>query len=340
MISTAMPSSRCRSLSSCEDLRLDRHVERRRRLVGDQQRRAADQRHRDHRALPQAAGKLERVACRSARAGSGKPTSRSISAVCAHRLRRFDRVVQEQRLARSGRRSCAAATARASAPGRSSRCARRGSRGMPRRRGSSAREVDRRPRSTPDRRTGSGRCVMWPVARQDAHDRLAITDLPEPDSPTSATVVPGRMRKLTPSTARTVVSWTRNSIARSRTVSRSLMPAPSTAIRRRCVGPGAIRCRRPNSSAATGAMFSPFCTAAAAARRAMSTNPSSAESGGSCAPSGPRALEGQLHPAARPVDARRIVVEPDGLELRPRPTCAGAWCRTRHVARLRQHRRR
>ena len=61
MISTAMPSSACRSSISLQDLRLDRDVERRRRLVGDQQRRAADQRHGDHRALAQAAGKLERI---------------------------------------------------------------------------------------------------------------------------------------------------------------------------------------------------------------------------------------------------------------------------------------
>ncbi len=38
-----------------QDLRLDRHVERGRRLVGDQKRRLADQRHRDHRALAHAA---------------------------------------------------------------------------------------------------------------------------------------------------------------------------------------------------------------------------------------------------------------------------------------------
>ena len=44
-----------------EDLRLDRHVERRRRLVRDQQLRVAGQRHRDHRPLPHAAGELVRV---------------------------------------------------------------------------------------------------------------------------------------------------------------------------------------------------------------------------------------------------------------------------------------
>ena len=44
-----------------EDLRLDRHVQRRRRLVGDQQPRARRQRHRDHHALAHAAGHFVRI---------------------------------------------------------------------------------------------------------------------------------------------------------------------------------------------------------------------------------------------------------------------------------------
>jgi hypothetical protein len=44
-----------RLLQHLEDLRLDRHVERRSRLVGDQQRGLVGNRHRDHRALPHAA---------------------------------------------------------------------------------------------------------------------------------------------------------------------------------------------------------------------------------------------------------------------------------------------
>ena len=44
-----------------QDLRLDGDVERRRRLVGDQQRRPADQRHGDHGALAHAARQLERI---------------------------------------------------------------------------------------------------------------------------------------------------------------------------------------------------------------------------------------------------------------------------------------
>ena len=45
-----------------QDLGLDRHVERRRRLVGDEDPRVAGQRHRDHRPLAHAAGELVRIA--------------------------------------------------------------------------------------------------------------------------------------------------------------------------------------------------------------------------------------------------------------------------------------
>jgi hypothetical protein len=44
-----------------QDLRLGRDVERRRRFVGDQQRRLECQGHRDHHPLPLATGELERV---------------------------------------------------------------------------------------------------------------------------------------------------------------------------------------------------------------------------------------------------------------------------------------
>ena len=50
-----------------EDLRLDRHVERRGRLVGEQELRVAGQRHRDHHALAHAAGELVRVVVEAAR---------------------------------------------------------------------------------------------------------------------------------------------------------------------------------------------------------------------------------------------------------------------------------
>ena len=48
-------------LDEAQDLRLDGDVERGGRLVGDQQRRPADQRHGDHGALAQAARQFERI---------------------------------------------------------------------------------------------------------------------------------------------------------------------------------------------------------------------------------------------------------------------------------------
>ena len=56
-----MPSSSCKALDELEDLRLDRDVERGRRLVGDQQLRLAGQRHGDHHALAHAAGEAVRI---------------------------------------------------------------------------------------------------------------------------------------------------------------------------------------------------------------------------------------------------------------------------------------
>ena len=53
--------SSCTVLQHLEHLRLDRHVQRGRRLVGDQQRRRVRDRHRDHRALPHAARELVRI---------------------------------------------------------------------------------------------------------------------------------------------------------------------------------------------------------------------------------------------------------------------------------------
>ena len=57
----ALPNSLLEALHQVEDLRLRRHVERGRRLVGDQQVGVVDERHRDHHALAHAAGELVRV---------------------------------------------------------------------------------------------------------------------------------------------------------------------------------------------------------------------------------------------------------------------------------------
>ena len=61
MSSMAMPRRCLRSSEQFDDLRLDRHVERGGRFVGDEQLGLRRQRHRDHHALLHAAGKLVRI---------------------------------------------------------------------------------------------------------------------------------------------------------------------------------------------------------------------------------------------------------------------------------------
>ena len=62
-----------------KDLRLDRDVERGRRLVGDDQRRAVQQRDRDRDALAHAAGELVRIGVEPARRRRECPTVASAS---------------------------------------------------------------------------------------------------------------------------------------------------------------------------------------------------------------------------------------------------------------------
>ena len=123
----ALPKSSCSLSHQLEDLRLRRHVERRRRLVGDQQVGVVDERHRDHHALAHAARELVRVVVDPA-----------LGARDADRLQQLERA-RPARLAstrpggggsprRAARRSCAPGSATSSDPGRSSRCRCRGSR--------------------------------------------------------------------------------------------------------------------------------------------------------------------------------------------------------------------
>ncbi len=69
-----MPSSRLQLAQQLEDLRLDGDVERRRRLVGDQQLGLAGERHGDHHPLAHAARELVRVVVAAPLAASGMPT--------------------------------------------------------------------------------------------------------------------------------------------------------------------------------------------------------------------------------------------------------------------------
>ena len=85
------------AVEQLEDLRLDGHVERRRRLVGDQQLRVVDQPHRDHHALAHAAGELVRVAVdAAARLGDADQAEHLDGAV--ERLRLADVAVRADRL--------------------------------------------------------------------------------------------------------------------------------------------------------------------------------------------------------------------------------------------------
>ena len=75
-------------LDQLEDLRLHRHVERGRRLVGDQDRRPVHERHRDHRPLAHAAGELVRKVPRAiGRAAGCRPREQLDGLLAAPRLR-------------------------------------------------------------------------------------------------------------------------------------------------------------------------------------------------------------------------------------------------------------
>ena len=84
---TAAPVRLLQLQHQVEDLRLDGDVERGGRLVGDQQRRIAGQRHGDHHALAHAAGELVRIVVERGARRRGCCTSRSISTRALARLR-------------------------------------------------------------------------------------------------------------------------------------------------------------------------------------------------------------------------------------------------------------
>ncbi len=110
-----------------QHLHLHGRVERRRRLVGEQQARLARQRHRDHRALPQAARQFVRVGVEPALRGRDAHEVEQLQRPGARRQRGRPRY-GGARPRRSAVRSCRPDRARSSAPGRSSRQGRRESR--------------------------------------------------------------------------------------------------------------------------------------------------------------------------------------------------------------------
>ncbi len=86
---SAVPSSRDEMAHLGEDLRLDRDVERGRRLVGDDHRRAVQERDRDRDALAHAAGELVRIGVEPARrVGNARPSRAPRSSVPGRRFAR------------------------------------------------------------------------------------------------------------------------------------------------------------------------------------------------------------------------------------------------------------
>ena len=105
-----------------EDLRLHRHVERGRRLVGDQQLRLVRERHRDHRALAHAARELVRIGCRRAPTAPGSRPCREARSRGRARACLRDLAVRPDRLDELRSRPCRTGAATTAGPGRSSRC--------------------------------------------------------------------------------------------------------------------------------------------------------------------------------------------------------------------------
>ena len=180
---TASPRSRCRSVEQAQHLRLHHHVERGRRLVGDQQPRLARERERDQHALALAAGELVRVvgaraapAARPARAArrracdtSRRRAPRACSSIASpiwspdalHRVERVQRALEDDRQLGPAHR--------AQPPGLHRRA-------RPRRRAA--------PRPSPPCPRGSSRSSA-----------PASVDLPQPDSPARPSVSPDVERR-------------------------------------------------------------------------------------------------------------------------------------------------
>ena len=177
-----MPVSACSLPHQREDLRLDRHVERRGRLVGDQQRRLAGHRQRDHHALAHAARELVRILAQALRRGrnlhqlehaqrlrsraaarSRPLCSRSDSAICSPMVNTGFRLVI------GSWKIIAISLPR-----------------IARMRGSGRLEqIDASDRRASTNRTSPLDDASGPCAAAGASRVRLVTDLPEPDSPTT-----------------------------------------------------------------------------------------------------------------------------------------------------------
>jgi hypothetical protein len=178
-----------------EDLRLNRHVERRRRLVGDEEFGLARQRHRDHHALAHPAGELVRDSRARAARASGMPTSVEHADAVLARLRRqwpSGAAVASVSWRRPGRTGLS----ESSGPGRSWRS---GVPHAPAGASSDAQQSPHRRTRSPDaiRPGGAARAAGW--RGRDRSCRI-------PTPPRSRASRRARQSKLTPSTARAVPS--------------------------------------------------------------------------------------------------------------------------------------
>ena len=172
-----------------DDLLLDRHVEGGRRLVGDEHLGAQGQRHGDDDTLAHPAGELVGIRPRGPSGTRDADLGEHLDRAVVGLARATSRGRAAPR--RSGRRRASAGSATSSGPGTPSPSRRRvplGGRPRP----SPARRG--RPRSTGPATISAGGTGCSPIT-----DSI-VSDFPQPDSPTRATVSPAPTSKLTSST--------------------------------------------------------------------------------------------------------------------------------------------
>ena len=189
-------------LDQLEDLRLDGHVQRRRRLVGDQQLAARWPAPSRSSRAGACRPRTRAGSCRARCAASGMPTSSSISTARSRAAPSSSRRCASGTPRRSACPPCRRGAATTAGPGRSS----------PRRCRAARAAVARPSRGRPRRRTAPGRPGVALRARVRPITVRPVTLLPEPDSPTIPSVRPSSTLNDTPSTACTtpssVANWT------------------------------------------------------------------------------------------------------------------------------------
>ncbi len=197
-----------------EDLRLHHHVERRRRLVGQENARVARERHRDRRSLAHPAGELVRVA-----PGPVRRDADRLEELADPRRRLPSRSPGRgaPSARRSARRSAAPGRTRSSRPGRPwrrplQRCG----------------EIVCSPPASTSAPSSRIRPETEAVGGSSPISARTVVVLPQPDSPTMPSLVPGSIEKETPCTACSVLPFGRsNQTLRSSTSSSAGVMAPA-----------------------------------------------------------------------------------------------------------------